>query len=376
MTAGASRRLPLICVAAACGFKAISPSGGEVRWAMISAYNRRMRFGFRATFHFLLRSFLLLSVAAAGWAQSSPKGAANTAGGEAERAATMAESGHCVEALPLLKKAIRQTSNHDLKKRIALDGLHCAMTHNTPYDSLEFLSVLSRDFPHDPEALYAATHAYSDLALRSSQDLARDAPFSYEVHELNAEALEMQGKWDEAAVEYRRILEINPMLPGIHARLGRTLLSKPQPSQIEVEQARKNFEEELEIDPRNAAAEYVLGQLAADANDSATAVRHFTRATKLDTSFSEAYLGLGTSLNSAKRFADAIPALEAYEKLAPDSPTGHYQLAFAYAGAGRRDDANREAALQRETSEALEAVKRKAAVAQEKQQAPDAPEPK
>jgi predicted Zn-dependent protease len=168
------------------------------------------------------------------------------------------------------------------------------------------------------------------------------------------------------------------MLPGIHARLGRTLLSKPQPSQVEVEQAKKNFEEELEIDPRNATAEYVLGQLAADSNDSATAIRHFERAMRLDSSFSEAYLGLGTSLNSAKRFADAIAPLETYEKLAPDSPTGHYQLALAYAGAGRRDDANREAALQRQSAEALEAVKRKAAIAQEKQQAPDSqpPEPK
>jgi hypothetical protein len=51
----------------------------------------------------------------------------------------------------------------------------------------------------------------------------------------------------------------------------------------------------------------------------------------------------------------------------PDSPTGHYQLAVAYAGAGRKADANREAALQRQSSEALEAVKRKAATAQEKQ---------
>jgi tetratricopeptide (TPR) repeat protein len=347
---------------------------------MILAYNRRMSGGSGPSFRFCARSFLFLSVlATAGFALAqTPAKAAPPAGSDGERAAKLAESGHCTEALPLLRKAIHQTASHDLKKRVGLDGLHCAMTHDVPYESLEFLVVLSRDFPHDPEVLYAATHAYSDLSMRSSQDLARDAPFSYEVHELNAEALEMQGKWDEAGVEYRRILEINPMLPGIHARLGRTLLSKPQPAAVEVEQAKKNFEEELEIDPRNAAAEYVLGQLAADAKDSATAIQHFTRATKLDTTFSEAYLGLGTALNSAKRFAEAIPALEAYEKLAPDSPSGHYQLAFAYAGAGRRDDANREAALQRQTAEALEAVKRKAAIAQEKQQAPDsqAPEPK
>ncbi len=312
----------------------------------------------------LLLFCLFLGVLAA--AQAGKKTVAPVAG-DVERATTLAENGHCTDALPLLKRAIRQTTDRDLKKRIGLDGLHCAMTRDTPYDSLDFLAVLTRDFQHDPEVLYAATHAFSDLSLRSSQDLAKDAPFSFQVHELNAEALEVQGRWEEAAAEYRKILEINPLLPGVHARLGRSLLAKRQPSATELAQAKKAFEEELEIDPRNAGAEYVLGQLAADANDLSTSVQHFTRATKLDVTFSEAYLGLGTSLNSAKRFADAIAPLEAYEKMAPDSPTGHYQLALAYAGAGRKEDANREAALQRQSSEALEAVKRKAAIAQEKQ---------
>jgi tetratricopeptide (TPR) repeat protein len=330
---------------------------------------------------FFLTASLLAAAQANTYAQSAAKSSSPAAGSEAQRAAALAESGHCTEALPLLKKGIRQAgssiSEKDLRKRLGLDGLRCAMTRNVPYEALDFLAALSRDFPRDPEVLYAATHAYSDLSLRASQDLAHEAPFSFQVHLLNAEALELQGKWDEATVEYHKILEISPMQAGIHARLGRALLSKPQPSPAEVEQAKKNFQEELEIDPRNAVAEYVLGQLAADANDSATAIRHFTRATKLDSGFSEAYLGMGTALNSAKQFAEAIPPLETYEKMAPDSPTGHYQLAVAYAGAGRREDSNREAALQRQSAEALEAVKRKAAVAQEKQNAPDAPaEPK
>lgn len=327
----------------------------------------------RAGIYFLLSILFLLTESS--YPQTSNKQTPFNA--TPERAATLAESGHCAEALPILKRAIRQTEDRDLKKRLALDGLHCAMAHDRPYDSLDFLAVLSRDFPHDPEALYAATHAYSDLSMRSSQDLAREAPFSFQVHELNAEALEVQGRWDEAAVEYRKILDINPMLPGIHARLGRALLSKPHPSPTDVEQAKKSFQEELEIDPRNTAAEYVLGQLAADSSDFSTAIRHFSRATELDASFTEAYLGWGTALNSAKRFSEAISPLEKYEKMAPDSPTGHYQLALAYAGAGRREDANREAALQRQTSAELEAVKRKAATAQEKQQTTDAPpEPK
>jgi tetratricopeptide (TPR) repeat protein len=329
---------------------------------MCREYNDPMHANFCRSVGWLIPC-VLASTLLAGQNSATKAAAASDPG----RATVLAENGHCTEALPLLKRAIRQTSDREMKKRLGLDGVHCAMVLNTPYDSLEFLSVLTREFPRDPDVLYAATHAFSDLSMRTSQDLAREAPFSFQVHELNAEALEIQGRWDDAAAEYRKILDINPMLPGVHARLGRTYLSRPQPTAEDAAKAKKAFEEELEIDPRNAAAEYVLGQLAADSGDSASAIQHFTKASKLDVNFSEAFLGLGTSLNSAKRYADAIPPLETYEKMAPDSPTGHYQLAVAYSGAGRKADANREAQLQRQASEALEAVKRKAAIAQEKQ---------
>jgi tetratricopeptide (TPR) repeat protein len=307
--------------------------------------------------------FLSLAAFAAG--QTAAKTPSAGGPGEVQRAIDLAESGHCAQAMPTLKKAIHQVSDRELRKRIGLDGVRCAMTHNAPYDSLDFLAVLSRDFPRDPDVLYAAAHAYSDLSLKASQDLAREAPFSFQVHELNAEALELQQRWDDAAAEYRKIIEINPFLPGIHARLGRALLSKPQPSAEDAAQAKKAFEQELEIDPKNANAEYVLGELTRGDQDYPTAIRHFTKATKLDPEFSEAYLGLGTALTASKQFAEAIPSLETYEKMAPDSPTGHYQLALAYAGVGRKDDSNREAGLQRQTAEALEAVKRRAATAME-----------
>lgn len=304
-----------------------------------------------------LAVFLLVSFVSA---QVAKKSTAPSGADTAQRATSLAESGHCAEALPLLKKSIHQVTDRDLKKRVGLDGLHCAMTGNAPLDSLEFLQVLDRDFPNDPEILYASTHAYSDLSVRVSEDLMREAPFSYQVHLLKAEALEGQGKWDQAAAEYRKILEINPLLPGIHARLGRALLSMPQPTPEVIAEVKRNFEQELEIDPRNASAEYVLGELAKDENDLPTAIRHYSQATKLDVDFADAYLGLGSALVASKRFSDAIPPLVTYEKLAPDSPTGHFQLALAYAGLGRKDDANREAALQRQSAESLEQAKRKA----------------
>jgi tetratricopeptide (TPR) repeat protein len=283
-----------------------------------------------------------------------------------ERAITLAQNGNCAQALPLLKKSLHEVSDRQLKKRIGLLGLNCAMTHHAAYDSLDFLAVLTREFPRDPEVLYASTHAFSDLSLRSSEDLLREAPFSYQVHMLNAEALETQGRYSEAAAEYQKILDLNPMMPGVHARIGRAQLSG-QPTPEAVAQARKNFEEELQINPDNAAAEYVLGELAKNDNDFETAIRHYLRATKIDTTFAEAYLGLGASLVATNQFVEAIAPLETYEKLAPDSPSGHFQLAQAYHGAGRREDANREAALERESAKALEQVKRRVAEGLERQ---------
>jgi len=313
---------------------------------------------------------LLLCCAVAAQAPSKNSTSAAPAEPSFQHAIALAQSGHCKEAIPLLKKSIHQVADRDVKKRIGLLGLNCAMTHNAPYDSLDFLAVLEREFPRDPEVLYAATHAFSDLSFRASQDLVREAPFSYQVHELNAEALETQGKWDEAAAEYRKILEINPMLPGMHARLGRVLLSGQQPTPEAVAQAKKCFEDELAIDPNNATAEYVLGELAKDEGDLSAAIRHYTRATKIDTGFAEAYLGLGAALVQQQQFAEAIPPLETYEKMAPDSPTGHYQLALAYNGAGRKEDANREAALQRESAKNLEQLKRRVAEGLERQKPP------
>ena len=308
---------------------------------------------------------------AAGFAQAPSKNPSALAQAQPspQRAVALAESGHCVEALPLLKKSVRQVSDRNAKKHVGLLGLNCAMTHDAPSDALDFLGILQREFPRDPEVLYAAVHALSDLSLRASQDLVREAPFSYQVHLLNAESLETQGKTQEAAAEYQKILDMNPMLPGIHARLGRVLLSG-QPTPEVVAQSKKDFEDDLAIVPSNATAEYVLGELAKEAEDLPGAIQHYSRATKLDTNFAEAYLGLGSALVATKQFTEAIAPLETYERLAPDSPTGHYQLALAYSGAGRKEDANREAQLQRETAKALEQVKRRVAEGLERQKPP------
>ena len=267
------------------------------------------------------------------------------------QATKLSESGHCSEALPVLKRSASHVTDRELKRRAGLAGVRCAMNLNQPAQAIEFLQWLGRDFPGDPEVLYVATHAYSDLSVRASQELMQRAPTSYQVHELNAESLEVQGKWEEAAAEYRKILEQNPRLPGIHYRLGRVLLSAP-PSDNMADEAKKEFQQELKIDPKNAGAEYVLGELAREAQQWDDAIKHFSRATTLDRGFSDAFFGLGRSLNSADRSAEAIAPLENFVKMQPQEPAGHFQLATAYNHAGRKANAEKEFALYRQTTSA------------------------
>jgi tetratricopeptide (TPR) repeat protein len=268
----------------------------------------------------------------------------------AQHVASLAESGRCQEALPQLAKMAAHIPDKDLQKRVGLDGVRCATTLQQQDVLLDFLKVLSHQFPHDPEVLYVLTHAYSDLSARSAQELAITAPNSIPGLEMDADASEQQGKWDQAEKDYSKILEQNPRYPGIHFRMARLILSKPNPAPGFAEQAKKELEQELAIDPTNAGAEYVLGELARQAQDLPEAVKHFSKATEFDPNFGDAYLGLGMSLLGQKNYADAVAPLEKAVKLQPGNPAGHYSLATAYARTGRKEDAEREFALQQKTS--------------------------
>jgi tetratricopeptide (TPR) repeat protein len=268
--------------------------------------------------------------------------------GSAERATSAAEAGRCSEALPTLARTFARLTDEALQKRVGIDGVRCATLLQRWDQLVEFVRVLNQKFPHDPEVLYISVHAYSDLSTQAAQELAQTAPHSLPALELDAEANELQGRWDQAEKDYRDILQKNPRYPGIHFRLARLLLSRPNPPPGYQDEAKKELQEELQIDPSDAGAEYVSGELARQTQDFAEAVRHFTRATQLDGSSADAWLGLGMSLLAEKEYASAVAPLKTAVRLEPGNPAGHYALATAYARTGNKDAAEHELALQRQ----------------------------
>jgi predicted Zn-dependent protease len=249
--------------------------------------------------------------------------------------------------LPVLKKATPHLADKQLKYRAAMSTARCAMSLEQTESAVEALLLLNREFPHDPDVLFTATHVYSELAARAAQELAATAPTSHQAEQLEAEAFESQANWEKAIAQYKKIIEQDPKVPGMHYRLGRIFLAQSPP---DADNAKAEFAQELKTDPDNASAEFMLGEIARQAGQWDEAVQRFSHAAKLDEGFQEAFLALGMSLNSAGKFSDAVKPLQSYVKMQPGDPAGHYQLATAFARTGHKTEADREMTLQREAA--------------------------
>jgi tetratricopeptide (TPR) repeat protein len=273
--------------------------------------------------------------------------AGNGAGIAVEKAVALAAQGRCKEALPSLKRHLAGPGPAEDRKKAGIAGLRCAMNLESTDAALDFLRLLSHQFPRDPEVLFVLVHAYSDLSTRTAQDLGRNAPQSLAAHKLNAEALEMQGKWDEAQREYEEMIAKEPDAPGVHYLLGRLLLSKPGPDANSAPRAKEEFRKELEIDPRNAGAEYVLGEMARQESQWDEAISHFSQAARLDPTFGDAFMGWGFCLVNRKRYEEAIAPLQSAVRLQQGNPSAHYNLAVALSRSGKKEEAEKEFAIHR-----------------------------
>jgi len=264
-----------------------------------------------------------------------------------EKAIALGEQGHCNEAVSELKRAMTGQATVDVRKKAGIVGLRCSLSLNNRDYIFDFIRLLDKQFPQDPDVLYVLVHAFSDLSSRTAEDLGRTAPSSIPAHKLNAEALEMQGKWGEAEREYENMIAKEPNSPGLHFLLGRLLLSRPDADAHAAERAKQEFLKEIQIDPRNAGAHYVLGELARRDENWNEAIAQFSEAAKIDPHFAEAFFGWGFCLVNAQRYQEAIAPLRVAERLAPTNPSVHYSLATALVRTGQKEEAQKEFAIHR-----------------------------
>ena len=216
----------------------------------------------------------------------------------------LSELGQFREALPGLRKGFRQSSDVPLRRSCGLQ-LQRAYTGLQQDDkAVEVALELTRLHPEDPEVLYHSGRLFSNYAYLTTMKLAQVAPASAWMHQAAGEANESQGLYDPAIREYRAVLALDPRRPGIHFRIGRTLLARAKASGEEAaaasrDEAVKEFAQELALDPTSASAAYELGEAHRRSGELDEARRFLEAAVDHYPDFEEAQLALGRVLLAA-----------------------------------------------------------------------------
>jgi len=141
------------------------------------------------------------------------------------------------------------------------------------------------------------------------------------------------------------MIKKDPNARGIHFLLGRLLLSRPDVGPDVAERAKQEFLKEIQIDPSNAGAHYILGELARRDQKWDDAISRYNQALKADPNLGEAYLGLGYCLVNEKKYEDAIAPLRTAERFMPENPEVHNSLGAALQRSGHKDEAQKEFAI-------------------------------
>jgi tetratricopeptide (TPR) repeat protein len=243
-------------------------------------------------------------------------------------AMSLSELGRFSEALPGLEKGFHQSTDPAIKRMCGLQLLRAYTGLQRDNKAVEVALELNRTYPNDPEVLYHTGRIFGNFAFLTMQKLAQVAPASVWRHQAEAEAYESQGSNDAAISEYRQVLSADPRRPGIHYRIGRTLLARSRQSNApdDTAAAAKEFEQELKLDPGNANTAYELGEIHRNAGEFDQAEKFFELALQYYPDFEEAHLGLAAVLMSLQKPDLALPHLQKAVSLSVGNEVAWYRL--------------------------------------------------
>jgi len=194
------------------------------------------------------------------------------------------------------------------------------------------------------------------LADDTLNKLAILAPGSARMQQVIAERLVNGGDLPHAIEHYKKALQIDPHLPGVHFELGEAILQSSLHDPATQAEAEKEFEAAEAVDGDAAKAECGLGGIALSQSDLDRAFTHYQRAHKLNPNEVEAQLGLARLLMMQQKPQEAIKYLQAAIQIDPLNNEAHYRLASAYKRLQMDDQAQKEMKLFQEIKKAKDQV--------------------
>ena len=254
---------------------------------------------------------------------------------------SLAQLGRYEEALPGLEQGFRESADEGLQRLVGLELQRAYAALDRTAEAGRTTSRLTELYPDDPEVLYHAGRFHADMATAAMRRLVSIAPASVWGHQASAEALESQGTYELAIVEYRKAIEKQPGRPGVHYSIARAIQASEGQAGTD-QDALDEFRNELRVDPSNALAAYEAGEILRKASRHPEARAMFDQAVAHRPSFGLARVGLGRVLRELEEPEDAKVHLEAAVRLMPENDVARYQLALVYRTLGDLGGAQRE----------------------------------
>jgi tetratricopeptide (TPR) repeat protein len=256
-----------------------------------------------------------------------------------------------------LEKSFSKLKDKSLRLQVGLELASLYEQQDDPGATASVMRSLVDLDPDNVDVLFTAQRVYSELADDTLDKLAVLAPGSARMQQVIAERLVNGGDLPHAIEHYRKALQIDPHLPGIHFELGEAILqSSPHAPETQAE-AEKEFEAAEAIDGDVAKAECGLGAIALSQSDLDRAFAHYQKAYKLNPNEVEAQLGLARLLMMQQKPREATKFLEAAIQADPLNSEAHYRLASAYRRLQMDDQAQKEMHLFQEIKKTKDQVK-------------------
>jgi tetratricopeptide (TPR) repeat protein len=189
--------------------------------------------------------------------------------------------------------------------------------------------------PKDVDLLYLLGHAYERLGKQEVAHMEKVAPESFRKEQFLAESYAASNEWPSAVIHFQNALAAAPHQAGLHVELGEVLLHAGK-----VNQAAREFAEELQLNPRSLRGLVRRGEIELIQENIDAALKDWTQAMAIDQMQVERILGLretGFGDSSSEQLPKAV--LAKVEPLATELrnkniPPARVALAFLTAQSG------------------------------------------
>jgi tetratricopeptide (TPR) repeat protein len=259
-------------------------------------------------------------------------------------------------ARALLEKAFAKLTDKALRKQVGMELADLYEREDELDATASVLRTLVGFDPDNVDILFAAQRVYSELADDTLNKLAITAPQSARMQQVIAEHLINNGDLPGAIAHYRKALEIDPRVPGVHYELGEAILESSAVDPVTQAAAQKEFETAIKTEGDNAKIECQLGRIAFLQPDVEQAYAHFKRAFALNPADAGAQLGLGRALATLAKDEEAVKYLRMAAQTDPLSSEAHYRLAIVCKRLGLLEEAEKESHLFLEIKQTKERV--------------------